>query len=96
MYGVENYLIKNMPGKKRSAMFKFGVDESIKIETERYVSICLENRLCFNCNDNKNENMFDCNVQYMQIYVKAFSIVLVTLTIVLLICLMMKNYIYVK
>jgi hypothetical protein len=46
--GKENYLLKNIPGKYKSAYAKFrcGVAPS-KIETGRYEDILTENRLCF-------------------------------------------------
>ena len=48
-YGKENYLLKNIPGKYKSAFAKFrcGV-EPLKIETGRYEGILTENIICFN------------------------------------------------
>ncbi|XP_071167139.1 uncharacterized protein [Mytilus edulis] len=52
VYGVENYLIFNIPGRYRSALAKFRCGVSpIRIETGRYENIDIENRLCFNCTD---------------------------------------------
>ena len=58
VYGVENYLLENMPGKYRSAMSKFRCGVApIRIETGRYENLCLEKRLCFNCNDVENKKI---------------------------------------
>ena len=52
VYGVENYLIFNIPGRYRSALAKLRCGVApIRIETGRYENIDIENRLCFNCND---------------------------------------------
>ena len=47
--GKENYLLKNISGKYKSAYAKFRCGVALsKIETGRYEGILTENRLCFN------------------------------------------------
>ena len=52
-YCVENYLLCNMPGKYRSSLAKFICGTApIMAETGRYENLSSENRACFNCSMN--------------------------------------------
>lgn len=54
-FGEENYLLKIIPGKYRSAYAKFRSGTApLKIETGRYEGLLVENRICYNsiCNEN--------------------------------------------
>jgi hypothetical protein len=49
----------------------------LRIETDRYERLEVNEQLCFNCSKLgikllKMKNMFCCNAQVMQIYVKVF------------------------
>ena len=52
VYGVETYLCNNMPGKYKSAFSKFRCGVApLRIETGRYENLNVDSRVCFNCNN---------------------------------------------
>ena len=69
-HGKENYLMKNIPGKYKSAFAKFRCCVApLRIETGRYEGLLVETIICFsnvchinNCIEDEKHVILDCPV----------------------------------